>query len=349
MPGFSLTYVLRNPDPATISNEALSQGYLEQMASAEQLGYDGVFFAESHGGAMPRRDADRPMCSEEQRAMKFNERIAKGLVVAPYVSSPLAAKLAEAAGFPALYLGGGGIGFEKCVTEANLNAHDFATLALDIRAVSQLPLIMDATAGFGDPMHMVRTIGVAEAAGFAAIELEDVALPKRAHHHVGVDHPIPAELMVQKLREAAAARNTDMMIIARTGVTKVTLDEAMRRAEMYLSAGADMLWLQTLDPDQLRQIGERFPPPLMHVVGPGSFHGMGISQQELEALGYRLLVDASTPLLAVHRALREAYGAIAAASADPLLGENPMEEHMEMLRTVDIERLLEIERRTVGA
>lgn len=280
--------------------------------------------------------------------MTLREQIAADLVVAPFVFNALSAKLAEAAGFPALYLGGGGIGFEKCVTEANLNVLDLAGIALEIRTVSRLPLIMDAAGGFGDPMHMVRTIGVAEAAGFAAIELEDVALPKRAHHHVGIDYPIPAELMVDKLREAAAARQSDLLIIARTGVTKVTLDEAMRRAELYLKAGADMLWVQTLKPEELRIIGERFGPPLMHCVGPGSFAGMGITRAELKALGYRLLVDASTPMLAVHRALKQCYAAIAADGPDPLLGDEAMVEAGDLLKSIDLERLLDIERRTVG-
>jgi methylisocitrate lyase len=78
--------------------------------------------------------------------------------------------------------------------------------AVDIGAVSSLPLIFDAACGFGDPMRMHRTIGMAEAAGFAAIEIEDQLVPKRAHHHIGIEHMIPLELMAAKVREASAAR-----------------------------------------------------------------------------------------------------------------------------------------------
>ncbi len=78
--------------------------------------------------------------------------------------------------------------------------------ALDIRTACTLPLILDAAPGWGDPMHMHRTINMSEAAGFAAIEIEDQILPKRAHHHAGIEHMVPLELMVEKLREAVAAR-----------------------------------------------------------------------------------------------------------------------------------------------
>src|ERR1044071_3545741 len=127
-------------------------------------------------------------------------------VTAPLVLNPLMARMAEAAGFPAGYLGGGATGYLKVGLEANLNLTEMCQAALDIRAVSSLPLILDGACGYGDPMHMHRTIGMAEAAGFEAIEIEDQLVPKRAHHHVGIEHMIPLELMAAKVREASAAR-----------------------------------------------------------------------------------------------------------------------------------------------
>ena len=92
---------------------------------------------------------------------------------APLVLNPLMAKIAESAGFEALYLGGGGLGYAKVVLEANLNLTEMVQAGIDIKAVTDLPLILDGAAGWGDPMHMHRTIGMAEAANFAAIEIED--------------------------------------------------------------------------------------------------------------------------------------------------------------------------------
>jgi methylisocitrate lyase len=109
-------------------------------------------------------------------------------VTAPLVLNPLMARMVEAAGFPAGYLGGGATGYQKVALEANLNLTEMCQAALDIGAVSRLPLILDGACGYGDPMHMHRTIGMSEAAGFAAIEIEDQLVPKRAHHHIGIEH-----------------------------------------------------------------------------------------------------------------------------------------------------------------
>ena len=114
-------------------------------------------------------------------------------VTAPLVLNPLMARMVETLGFDAGYLGGGSTGYAKVALEANLNLTEMCQAAIDIGAVSSLPLIFDAACGFGDPMHIHRTIGMAEAAGFAAIEIEDQLVPKRAHHHVGIEHMIPLE------------------------------------------------------------------------------------------------------------------------------------------------------------
>jgi methylisocitrate lyase len=101
------------------------------------------------------------------------------LIIAPVALNPIMARLAEEAGFKALYLSGGSLGWLKCVTEANLTLPELAAVGLDMRAVCQLPIVLDAGGGWGDPVHVHRTIALAEAAGFAAIELEDQLLPRR--------------------------------------------------------------------------------------------------------------------------------------------------------------------------
>src|ERR671929_1670979 len=166
-------------------------------------------------------------------------------ITAPLVLNPLMARMAEDAGFTAGYLGGGATGYQKVALEANLNLTEMCQAALDIGAVSSLPLILDGACGYGDPMHMHRTIGMAEAAGFAAIEIEDQLVPKRAHHHVGIEHMIPMELMAAKIKEAVSARrNKEFLIVGRTNAMRAgSLDEALRRGEAYRAAGADVLLL----------------------------------------------------------------------------------------------------------
>jgi methylisocitrate lyase len=271
-------------------------------------------------------------------------------LLAPLVLNPIMARLAEQAGFRAAYLGGGSSGYMKCVTEANLNISEMCQAALDIRAVSPLPLILDGACGFGDPMHMHRTIGMTEAAGFAAIEIEAQILPTRAHHHIGIEHVVPAELMVAKIRECVAARrNPETVIIGRTNAARmIGLDEALRRAEAYRKAGADMVFVLAKTPDQVRTIGEKLGGPLMLLLSDDGRAATGLSLDELGALGYRLVCDASTPLMAMHKALRECYAAMASGEPPPNLGRGGAKAEQDIVHeTIGLEAMLAVERATV--
>jgi 2-methylisocitrate lyase-like PEP mutase family enzyme len=271
-------------------------------------------------------------------------------VTAPLVLNPLMAKMVEAAGFSAGYLGGGATGHQTASLEANLNLTEMCQAALAIRAVSSLPLILDGACGYGDPMHMHRTIGMAEAAGFAAIEIEDQLVPKRAHHHVGIEHMIPMELMAAKVKEAVAARrNRDFLIIGRTNAVRAgTMDDALRRGEAYRQAGADVVLLSMAHTaEQVRLIGERLGGPLMYLTGRGGLAALGMGLKDLGALGYKIVADPSTPLWAAYAAWRKIYAELAedfgarAPKADWTAVEH------EVLDVIGIERLLAVERATV--
>jgi 2-methylisocitrate lyase-like PEP mutase family enzyme len=271
-------------------------------------------------------------------------------VTAPLVLNPLMARMVEAAGFPAGYLGGGSTGYQKAALEANLNLTEMCQAAIEIGAVSSLPLILDGACGYGDPMHMHRTVGMSEAAGFGAIEIEDQLVPKRAHHHVGIEHMIPAELMAAKVQAAVSARrDPDFLIIARTNAMRAsTMDDALRRGEIYRKAGADVLLLSMAHtPDQLRAIGERLGGPLMHLTGRGGLAGLGMTLADLGGLGFKIVADPSTPLLAAYAAWKSAYEDLADGfgAARPVRDWAPLEK--DMLRVIDIEKLLAIERATV--
>ena len=143
------------------------------------------------------------------------------LIIAPVALNPIMARLAEEAGFKAVYLSGGSLGWLKCVTEANLTLPELAQVAVDMRAASSLPIVLDAGGGWGDPVHMHRTMALTQAAGFDAIEIEDQVLPRRVHHHVGVEHLVPMDFMVARIREAVAARDDpDLLIIGRTNALR---------------------------------------------------------------------------------------------------------------------------------
>lgn len=269
--------------------------------------------------------------------------------LAPAVFNPLCARIAEAAGFDMLYLGGGTLGYVKCGLEANLSITELTQAGLEIRAVSALPLILDGACGFGDPMHMHHVIPLAEATGFAAIEIEDQVLPKRAHHHIGIERMIPRELMVHKVREAVSARRSpEFLVIARTnGVRASDMNDALQRAEAYRRAGADVVYLGVRNAEEMRYAGERLGAPLMFSMPGENFRQIGLPMDELARLGYRI-VSVTTPQLAFHRAMQQTYAAIRDGVANPALGGVARKvEEAALHDTLGFERLIEIEQRTV--
>jgi methylisocitrate lyase len=272
------------------------------------------------------------------------------LIVAPVALNPIMARLAEETGFKAIYLSGGSLGWVKCVTEANLTLPELAEVALDMRAVCKLPIVLDAGGGWGDPVHVHRTVALAEAAGFAAIEIEDQLLPRRVEHHVGVDHLVPTEFFLKKLKEALAARTSpDLLIIARTNARRTDgIDEAMRRAEAFHKAGADMLFCYTRSPEEIRTVGERLPAPLMMFAPPDGFGSFALSQRDCAALGYRLAASSGTAFAAMYKAVRQSYECLLRDRMDPFLGPGGAEQQMKAAQdTSGLARLLEIERRTM--
>ena len=270
-------------------------------------------------------------------------------VVAPVALNPVMARLAEDAGFKAIYLSGGSLGWLKCVTEANLSLSDMVQVAVDIRSVSRIPIVLDAGGGWGEPVHIHRTIAMSEAAGFAAIELEDQYLPRRVQHHIGEENLIPPESMVDKIKEAVAARtDPNLIIIGRTNARRLHgLDEALRRGEMYHRAGADMLFIHSRDPEELRRIAERLPAPLMMFAPQDGFSSFGITPAELTKLGYRLAASSGTAFAAMYKAVRQSYEALARGEVDPLLGKGGAVAEMKRAHdTTGLQKLLDIEKRT---
>jgi 2,3-dimethylmalate lyase len=126
------------------------------------------------------------------------------------------------------------------------------------------------------------------------------------------------------------------------------MDDALRRGEAYRRAGADLVLLSMANrPEQLRLIGERLGGPLMYLAGRGGLAGLGMSLKDLGALGHTIVADPSTPLLAAFLAWKKVYADLATdyGARQPKTDWSPVEH--EMLKVIDIEKLLAVERVTV--
>ena len=273
------------------------------------------------------------------------------LIVAPVALNPIMAKLAKDVGFSATYLSGGSLGWYKCGTEANITLPEIASVCVDIRAASDLPIIVDA-GGVGDPMHMHRAIAVMEAAGIAGIEIEDQVMPRRVEHHLAIEHLVPTEMMVNRIKEAVAARkNKDLVIIGRTNAIRIpglSIDDVLKRAEAFHKAGADMLFVYCNKPEEFRVLGERLPGPLMMFAPPDGFNGFGITPEELAKLGFRIAASPGAAFAAMYKAVKQSYQALYANEVNPYMGRGGVRANMlEAHQTCDLEKLVEIERRTM--
>ena len=274
----------------------------------------------------------------------FADKVRNGeSILAPVALDPLSARLVESLGFEAAYLSGGGFGFQLSVSEALLTITEVAGLTRQITARSDIPLIVDGGVGFGDPLHTWRAVREIEAAGAAAIEIEDQVAPKRAHHHKGVEHLVPMEMMVDKVREAVdARRDEDFIIIARTGaVRNESFERALERCAAYREAGADVLMLFSSDEAQIAEAGRVLGGPLS-MMAPAD----RLDRVTLAGHGFNVLIDPFTGQVAAYGAMRDAYRSIASSGASGREVDELMSLYREVQGMAGMDDLYAIEERT---
>lgn len=227
-------------------------------------------------------------------------------VIAPLCLTPLQARLTESLGFRAGYLSGGALGYELAVSEALLTLTELTEACRRITHRSGLPLIVDGGVGFGDPVHMVRTIREIEAAGGAGIEIEDQVAPKRVSHHRGIEHLVSTDEMTDRIAAAVEARSDpDFVIVARTGaVRNESFDAAVERCVAYAEAGADLAMLMPSTEDDWAAAAARIPVPLATIAAMDARPAT-----EWQALGWKLVIDPFTGHTVAVDAMRTAYAA----------------------------------------
>jgi 2-methylisocitrate lyase-like PEP mutase family enzyme len=236
-------------------------------------------------------------------------------IVAPGVYDMISAKMADRVGFHALYMTGSGtVASHLGLPDAGIATYtDMVSRAGRVAGGTETPLIADADTGYGGPVNVRETVRGYEMAGVSAIQIEDQDFPKKCGHLSG-HKLVPAEDMVTKIKVALDSRlSDDTLIIARTDARKaVGRDEAMRRSEMYVEAGADILFYEApSDIDEMRDIGNRFGkdiPLLSNMVNGGVTPVM--KPEELAGLGYRIAIFPSAGFLATCNALNAVYGSL---------------------------------------
>jgi 2-methylisocitrate lyase-like PEP mutase family enzyme len=230
-----------------------------------------------------------------------------GAVMAPGVADALNAKLVTRHGFEAIYMTGAG------TTAVRLGMPDVGLLTMTemidnaarIADASGLPLIADADNGYGGVLNVRRTIQGYERAGAAAVHIEDQVIPKRCGHLAG-KQLVPVEEMTAKLRAAADARSdADFVLIARTDAIAVEgFDAALERAGRYREAGADVLFVEAPNAEQLPKIAPRLRAPLLYNMA-ASGKTPFLPKAEIERLGFKLIIYPNWVMLAAIRAASE--------------------------------------------
>jgi 2-methylisocitrate lyase-like PEP mutase family enzyme len=247
------------------------------------------------------------------------------LLSAPGIFDMISAKVADGMGFDALYMTGfGTVASYLGLPDAGLATYtDMVNRAATFAQGCKTPLIADADTGYGGLLNVAHTVRGYERAGVAAMQLEDQEFPKKCGHTPG-RRVIPLDDMVKKIRVAVETRDSsDFLIIARTDArTAYGLDEALRRAEAYAEAGADILFVESPESEEeMARICSTVDKPLVANLVEGGRTPI-LSKQALEELGYSLAIFPGSGFLAVGAALRSVYQTILTeGSTDAYQGE----------------------------
>src|SRR3972149_6972614 len=234
---------------------------------------------------------ENPMTTTPAR-IRFRELMAgPRFILALGVWDPYTARVAEALGIQCVHIGGYQLGAHFVTSEPLLTLTELATTTRYVTSAVRIPVVVDAGAGYGEPLHVMRTVRELEKAGAAGLHIEDQIYPKRAHYHKGVEHVIPRAEMVQKIKAAVAARtDPNFVIMGRTDAMRTDgYAEGIERANLYFEAGADMVMIFPSTLDEARQAPREVKGPLAYTNSEGNrLRRPLFSVQEFQDLGYKL-------------------------------------------------------------
>ncbi len=258
-----------------------------------------------------------------------------GIVRMPGAHNGMAALQVKRAGFSAAYLSGAAM-------SASMGLPDLGIITIDdvaffIRQVARagLPVLVDGDTGYGEALNVMQMIRTFEAAGAAAVHIEDQFLPKKCGH-LNDKRIVTPEDMALKVAAARKA-STDIVIVARTdAAASEGVAGAIRRAELYLQAGAEVIFPEALTtPEEFREVAEALPgvPLLANMTEFG--RTPYLTADEFEELGYKLVIWPVSSLRVASKAQSELYATLAEkGSAESLLER--MQTRQELYDTIDL-------------
>lgn len=278
---------------------------------------------------------------------RLRARLTSGpLIVAPGIYDAYGARFVEQAGFEAVYLTGNGVS-ASLLGRPDVGLVDLTLIASHAHRVAScvdIPLICDADTGYGNAVNVRHTVQEFEAAGVAAIHIEDQVSPKRCGQLPGARPVIALSEAVGKIEAAIAARrDPDFVIIARTDAADgLGLDEAIKRAQAFRKAGADVIFVELKSSptilDDLKRVTSSVDAPCLVNAGAGGKLGE-LTAVEIGQLGLRIAIYPGLARSAAGFAIRAALGALKRDGNTRAVRERmlTMKEYSEVLGLADIE------------
>lgn len=285
----------------------------------------------------------------ETPSSSLRDLIEHGPVLIPSCYDPLSAKVAVSAGFEAVSLGGYALGAHRVISEPLLTLTEIADITRQVRAVVDVPIIVDGGAGFGDATHTRRTVRELESSGASAVHIEDQVFPKRAHYHRGIEHVIELDEMLGKLDAALSARQDDCLIIGRTDALRTHgYAEAVKRARAFLELGCDLVMVFPDDLDQAKRIVQDIGGAVIHTNSSGNRFGRPVlSAAEVKSFGYAMCMDSSTVICSAFSSVLHNLTEMRQTFLSPFQREGGVAIRDRLEEVMGLAELYEIEERTV--
>ena len=250
--------------------------------------------------------------AKQNPTSRLRSLLKKGrFIYMPAVIDPMGGRIAERIGFKAVYTGGYATGSSLTVTEPLLTMTEQVEHAKRIAKACTIPMICDAGAGFGEPLHTMRTVKEFIAAGIAGIHIEDQLYPKRAHYHKYVAHTISMKEFVDKIAVACRARDAvdkNFVIIARSDTCRFEgLGEAIKRINKAAAVGADLGLVFPSSDKEAAAAPKKSKLPLVWVQSRGNRDGRPLyNNKQLQEMGYIGCIDAQIHIGISYYFLKEA-------------------------------------------